>query len=250
MKKIYLLIIGILFISLSSAVSIAFFVPNSQEYNVKFSCENQGARCSATSICNISINYPNSSTLVSNGECTNLNNGYFNYTLDTTQTSTDGEYTARANCIDGIYNATSTFYYKVNNAGKDAPSSGESILYFVLTLIMFGVCITMFYFILVIPYHNERDDDDNVIKIVKLKYIKVLLIALLYPVIIITLNLMTGLAVNFLSLTIFSGIVGFLFEIMMRLAWIWTAIMLFWILYLAVRDTNLGKIIKQYNLKI
>ena len=148
-KKIYLLIIvGIFLINLTVVViaeapTIAFVVPNSEIYNVKFSCENQGAMCSATATCNISINYANSSELINNGACTNLNNGYFNYTLSAAQTSANGEYSARASCIDGIANATSTFYYKVNPSGvRTSDASTESLtrsIYF-----LFGFSLLFF----------------------------------------------------------------------------------------------------------
>ncbi len=127
-KLILILFLGIFLISFISAVSIAFFVPNSQEYNVTFSCENQGARCSIGTICNITINYANSSTLINAQSCDDLNNGNFKYTLSPAQTSANGEYSARANCVDGIANATSTFYYKVNPSGVRTSDAGTESL--------------------------------------------------------------------------------------------------------------------------
>jgi len=126
----------------------------------------------------------------------------------------------------------------------------KAILYFLLTIIMFSGSIAIFYLILIIPYQNPKNEEGVVIEITKLKYLKVFLITILYPIVIVTLNLMNGLAVNFMSLTIFSGIIGFFFEILLRLAWIWTVIMALWIIYLLIRDTNFRKIIKQHNLKI
>jgi len=117
-KRILLLgmILSLFLISFISA-DTAFFIPKNNDYCIKFSCELNGGLCSAGAACNLSINYPNSSQLVSNINTTNLNNGYFEYCLNSTYTSINGEHQARASCIDGGLNDTSTFTYEVNPTG-------------------------------------------------------------------------------------------------------------------------------------
>src|SRR3989337_3610220 len=91
-------LIGIIFfINLISAES-EFFVSQNEDYCIKFSCETNGFFCSGSSLCNISINYPNSSSLIDNQQATNLNNGYFQYCLNENQTATKGEYFSRVGC--------------------------------------------------------------------------------------------------------------------------------------------------------
>ncbi len=89
------------------------------------------------------------------------------------------------------------------------------------------------------PKENEKSDGK--MKIVKIKYLRIFLIALTYPIIMIIFNLMNGLAVNFTSLSIFSGTLGFLFETMLRAAWVWTIIMILWVIISLIKDSNIKK---------
>ena len=234
MKKILLtIILGIFLISLASASLPAV------EQNVCI----QIKTILNTDWVNISsLTYPNETTLFLNEEMTK-NALTFNYTFCGTDTT--GTY------IYDYFDAEGKVYvndFLVTPSGNIS-TTAEAILYFGLTIIMFFGSVVIFYFILILPYKNPRDNENEVVEITKLKYLKVFLITILYPVVIIILNLMNGLAVNFLSLTIFTGIIGFMFETLLRLAWIWTVIMALWIIYLLIRDTNFRKIIKQHNLE-
>ena len=186
-----------------------------------------------------SITYPNETTLFLN-EFMTKNALTFNFTFCGTDLIGKYDYSYFSEDGDVFVND-----FLVTPSGR-VSTTGESILYFVLTVIMFFATFGMFYLSVVLPYRNARDDEGNVVEIILAKYLKVMVIALTYPIIMITLNLMNGLAVNFTSLTIFSGIIGFLFEVMVRLAWPWTIIMGFWIIYLMIRDSNFSKIIKKY----
>lgn len=190
-----------------------------------------------------SVTYPNQTTLFLNKEMTK-NALTFNYTFCLTGLT--------GNYLYDYFDAEGNTYindFPVTPSGK-VSSIPEAILYFLLTIIMFLVTIVVFYFILTLPYQNTRNEDGQVVEVTKLKYLKVFLITILYPIIIVTLNLMNGIAVNFMSLTIFTGIIGFFFETLLRLAWMWTVVMALWIIFLLIRDTNYKKILKQYNLRI
>jgi len=56
---------------------------------------------------------------------------------------------------------------------------------------------------------------------------------------------MNGLAVNFSTLTMFSGTIGFLFEIMLRGSWIFTVVIVLWIFYMLIKDSNVKKQIQR-----
>jgi len=105
----------VLFIGLISA-DTAFYIKKGEVYDIKISCENNGARC-RTGTCNITINYPNLTSMVNDGGMTNLNNGYFNYTLNENQTIVNGEYFTRVECNESGLNDTSNFIYEVNPTG-------------------------------------------------------------------------------------------------------------------------------------
>jgi hypothetical protein len=138
----------------------------------------------------------------------------------------------------------------VTPSGEESTTS-ESILYFIFTFIFFGLIILNFYFIIILPGGNIKDERGDIMGIVKLKYVRIVLIAISYPLVLILLNFMNGLAINFTSLTIFAGILGFLFETMISGAWIFTLLIIIWIFYNLIRDSNLNKKLKKYkNMRI
>ena len=55
------------------------------------------------------------------------------------------------------------------------------------------------------------------------------------------LNLLNGLAINFASLGIFAGTLSFFFQTLMSLAWVFTVIIILWIFYLLIKDSNVQK---------
>ena len=105
----------------------------------------------------------------------------------------------------------------------------------------------MSFFILIMPSDNEKDDGGFETKVVRVKYFRVFLIFLLYPSLIILLNFLNGLAVNFTALSMFAGTLGFLFETMMRLAWTFTIIMIAWIVIMLIHDTNIKKQLDKFD---
>ena len=233
MKKIYLLMFAILLVSFASATLGTFKQDTCVE--IKTILNSASANIST-------ISFPNGSVAISNQVMTKTAQT-FNYTFCSTNAL--GVY------VYDYFDAGLNVYvndFLVTPSGK-VSTVPEAILLFVLTIIMFFVNVIMFYFILTLPYENYREEG-NVVEINLLKYLKVFLITISYPIVIITLNLMNGLAVDYLSLTIFTGIIGFLFETLLRLAWVWTVIMALWIFYLLIRDTNFRKIIKQHNLRL
>lgn len=235
MKKILMFfILGIFLISLTSAT----LPPVKQNDCVQLKTILNTAWVNISS-----ITYPNETTLFLN-EAMTKNALTFNYSF--CETDLLGVYTY------DYFDAEEKVYvndFLVTPSGK-VSSVAEAILYFVLIIIMFAGSVVIFYFILILPYQNPTDEEGTVVEITKLKYLKIFLITILYPIVIIILNLMNGLAVNFMSLTIFTGIIGFLFETLLRLAWVWTVIMALWVFYLLIRDTNFRKIIKQHSLRI
>jgi|TARA_R100000750_G_scaffold62840_1_gene58453 hypothetical protein len=128
--------------STEEGVSVNFFVKENTDYDVKVSCENQGNFCSSSVACNVTFVYPNSTILIDNQEMTNLNNGYFNYSLIPAQTIPVGKYSGRTGCTDGNVSATTTFNYEVTSTGI----KGESI-FNNPSLIFFGILSFAFLFL-------------------------------------------------------------------------------------------------------
>jgi hypothetical protein len=166
--------------------------------------------------------------------------GHWGLTIDKGNFSENGLYYYGTKCNSSTYGGVTTGTWKVNPSGFLFEIQ-EAIIYSVFILIFFGLIILLAVLATITPGENKQDGEGNVIGIVKLKYLKVLFIALLYPMIILVLNFLNGLAVNLLSLEMFAGITGFLFETMLRLAWVFTIIIITWIVVLVIKDTNLKK---------
>lgn len=147
--------------------------------------------------------------------------------------------------VDGT-DTVFVYTYEVTPSGKIA-STGEAILYSLFCVILFLIISTIAFLIFTIPSGNERDERGFETKIFKIKYLRFIFIFLLWPLTILLLNFLNGLAVNFSALSLFSGTLGFLFEIMMRLSWPFTIIMIIWIVVMLIHDTNLQRQLDKFN---
>jgi len=124
-KRGLISVISIFFLIVLTLISVnsinaspSFYVEKGTNYTITFGCDIDGAVCSSSALCNLTIRYdPNSTLLFSDEETTNLINGNFEYNLTGSQTQWKGEYTARVVCFDGNVNGTSSFVYEVNQAG-------------------------------------------------------------------------------------------------------------------------------------
>ena len=232
-KKYFILIVGIFLIGFVSALISLPPAKLNQEYIIKQTCS------SCTHI-NITISNING-IILNNVEMSN--NGSGTWVYDFTPTILGRHEVTGEGDLDGTNTGFAT-YFPVTPNGEEI-STGQSILYVIFIGILFGLIIMLFYFIVVMPKDNERNERGEIIKILKLKYLRIFLISLLYPLIIILLNLTNGLAVNFSTLSMFSGILGFLFGVMLRGAWVFTLIIIFWVLYNLIKDSNVKKNIKK-----
>lgn len=145
MKKIILLLVAVLLISLVGATDASYIFKQYDDVNLKVSCyDENNSLCDSSALCNVTILYPNNSVLIDGGEMTYTAN-YFNYTLQRNETAYTGEYSCIVNC-DGSYKGFSTFNFLITPTGELMDTS-DSIIYvgvIVLLLIFFGLCIFAF----------------------------------------------------------------------------------------------------------
>jgi len=195
--------------------------------------------CLDSSYANITrILLPNGSYYLSGQTAMTKSGDDYNYPYN--ETNLLGEYYVYGNCDESGNKTNWVYDFEITPSGKIA-STGESILYFLFVIVLFLLLILMMYFIIVLPKENERGEQGNFIKVAGLKYLRFILIGLIYPLVLIILNLVNGLAINFATLSIFSGVIGFLFEIMMKVSWIFTIIIILIIGYNAIKDSNVKK---------
>ena len=139
--KWYLLLL-LLLIPLVSGSPIVF-VQEDTNYSIRFTCELDDAICPSGTLCNVSIQSPNSSVLIPEGETVNVGGARYEYNLTERETEVKGEYFTTVECWTPSTNGTSNFIYEVNSAGirptQQRTSAVTRSIYF-----MFGIGIVLF----------------------------------------------------------------------------------------------------------
>lgn len=142
-KKIILgVLLLVLIMPIISAESSFIFQQNS-EAEIKVSCIGTSYNyCPNTVGCNLTIQYPNGTTLLEDKVMT-YNPSFYNYTLLSNQTTILGEYSASVSCSASLY-GFSTFNFKITPNGEELTianvtfNSGLLLLLLIL-LFSFGV---------------------------------------------------------------------------------------------------------------
>lgn len=198
--------------------------------------------CSTCTFVNITISNVNG-IIQSNVEMVDNGSGVWTYDIIPTITSRH-DITGQGD-INGVDTSFVTFF-EVTPSGKVA-STSDSILYALFSIILFGAISIISFLVITLPSRNGFDEQGFENKIIKLKYIRVIFIFLLWPLTILLLNFLNGLAVNYGAISIFSGILGFLFETILRLSWPFTIIIIAWIIFMLVHDTNVNKLLNKFD---
>lgn len=180
---------------------------------------------------------------VANQPMTNNGSGVWTYNLTPTLASRHD--VNGLGDLDGVNTSFVTFF-EVTPSGK-VSSTGDSILYSLFSIILFGIIATISFFVFTMPSRNERNERNEETKIIKIKYIRMIFIALIWPLTILLLNFLNTLALNFSALSQFSGIISFFFDIMLRLSWPFTIIIIAWIIVMVIHDNNLSKRLKEFE---
>jgi len=123
----------------------------------------------------------------------------------------------------------------------------EAILYLILALGVLLLFVLSFYFMISVPYSNKVNEKGAVIKLTRLKYVKLGFILLTWVLLTWLLNILVGLSDNFISLTMYYGFFGFVFDIMNRLALPVGIIVLITAIFEIIKDANIQKAIKKFG---
>jgi len=119
-----------------SLVSSQLIYKSGDPIELKIPCFIDNAPCSVSATCNITILYPNSSSLISNQGMTNLDDGFFLYNLDEGDTVINGAYRTTVSCLDTGENGYITFDYEITTNGKESPE-GVVIVTFSIFFLLF-----------------------------------------------------------------------------------------------------------------
>ena len=101
--KINIKLISLIFVFIilvSSANAELTFTKNSQ-VDLKVPCFKNGVLCSSSTTCNITSNYPDSSSLINNQQMTRSASNY-NYTINPSQINQTGDYQNTVYCLTHV----------------------------------------------------------------------------------------------------------------------------------------------------
>ncbi len=121
----------------------------------------------------------------------------------------------------------------------------ESILYIFLSIFVMFLFLLSLFLTFKTPYSHTTNETGEIIKLARLKYVKLGLIMLDYILMVWVLNTLIGISENFLTLTLFAGFVGFLFQTLNNLALPFGVFIIVLSLFEIIRDTKIQKIINQ-----
>lgn len=201
MLGVMILLVGIMCISSSSAQQFVF--KQNSNIDLKITClDNNQSFCSADTLCNITINYPNGTNAVNNGVMTRQAS-YFNYTLASSAATGLGTYTATTLC-SGLTNGAATFTFDVTQTGSSI-TIADMIGYSAAVLILFVIFVFSLIGAIIIPYKNNVNDDGRIISINDFKYFKIGCIAACYVLALFIFNLMQGITARLLQFDMISG---------------------------------------------
>lgn len=244
-KALFIIVMLVLLFPLVKAEPSYIFEQGTNA-DIKASCTNEtSGLCDSSTPCTLTIIKPDSTILIENRTMTH-GTTYYNYTINSTQTEDLGEYTSIVVCYGSSTNGFGSFTYLITRTGKTLDTS-DSVGYFLLSLMVLFLFLLSLYFAIKIPYKNPTDNSGQIRKVTKYKYFKILFIVITYNLMLWFLNLLVAFTTNYLDLAQYLGFVTFLFNVMLRMLWVFIVIVLIWCVYLLVKDSNLKKELKRFR---
>ena len=241
-KILVLLFLSFLFLSFVSAETFK----QSQEIDFQKSCTNSsGYVCSAIATCNITIRNPvDNNVIVNNLAMTNKNNGLFNYTLDSSSTSSLGNYNWDMFCCDSNDCGEAHGSYQITKTG-DVLTLDKAIIYLgMMSLLVFLFVITLFV-IGKLPSGNTKSDDGYFIEINNLKYLRSVFVVIAYCILLAIVFISSNVSYLFLESTMVGDL---LFKLFMGMGWMMIPMLFIWFIYIfisAIQDKEIKKILER-----
>lgn len=175
MKNKILIISLILMINsifLVSAIEPTYIFKKGNSPNLKVYCSDDGKPCEADYLCNITIQYPNTSVMFDNVPVTR-NPSYYNISLPNLNTVGYYEYSTFCTNISDSGSSVEQ-YFLVNLTGEEF-STSKSFLYIAMLFFSIIFFFLTLYGTIKIPFKNKRDSEGKIISINDLKYFKLFL---------------------------------------------------------------------------
>jgi len=157
-----------------------------------------------------------------------------------------GSYSYVIQCNSSSQGGFVTVPFLVTKTGT-ALETPEALIYSILACGVLLLFIISFYFMITVEYGNNINEKGAVIKLTKTKYVKLGLILLTWVLFTWFLNILIGLSDNFVSLTMYYGLFGFIFETMNNLALPLGIVIIVICLFEIIRDANIQKAISKFG---
>lgn len=211
-----------------------------QNQDLMFSVtSNNGTSCIVTT-----MEYPNNLSIIN--LTMQRTSQTFNSTILSGNFTTIGDYCFNIECTDGVTIEPGSVCRDVTKTGSTLESS-EAVVYVILAFGVFFLFILSFYFMIMTPYGNKINDNGAVIQLTKLKYVKLGLILLTWVSFTWFLNILISLADNLVSINIYYGFFGFIFQVMNKLALPLGIVIIVIALFEIIRDANLQENISKFG---
>ena len=243
MKKLLtILIFGIFCLSFASASNLGTFPKDScvQLYQLCESCT--FVNLTSVKIPPLELSDPMEIQIF--GEL--MNNFGFDFTFEYCNTSRLGSYQYNVCGDKGGVNTCENIAFSITKTGTEFTIS-EAVTYLILAFGVLLLFLISFYFMIVTPYSNSKDDKGAVLMITKLKYVKLGLILLTWVLFTWFLNILIGLSDNFVSITMYYGFFGFIFQVMNNLALPLGIVILVIGGFEIIRDSNIYENLKKFG---
>lgn len=241
MNKTFFLILGILLV-----LPLVFAQTYQKETNItlKIPFEVNGSAASSSATCNISVNYPNGTYLIQNNSMTNLNNGEFNYTLDSTKTEPLGKYNWVVFCCDGLNCAAGYGSFEVTYTGKILDTQ-TSILYTSLFAILIFLLMFTLFGITKLPSKDIMTEDNLIIDINKLKYLRPILYGVCWGLLLAIIFIISNISVAYLPDSLIGDFFFVIYSVMFVLTFPMILFLFIYIFYKIFKDKEMKELIER-----
>lgn len=134
--KIYYSIIILIWIAMSISLASAEYKQQNSNFNITDTCTlGNGLICDNTFTCNFTITYLLDSSILINNQQANKIGVIYYITLNSSQTTNNGDYEVNINCNNGTIGGKNTKYFTISPNGEE-PTISKVILYISLLFVL------------------------------------------------------------------------------------------------------------------
>lgn len=240
MDKKYIILFA--FLLVVPMISGQLIFEQGKNINISIPCDVNGTECSTAASCNYSVFAPDYTKIKNHTTNLGVNSAFYVF-INSSQSQSIGTYYVNIWCEDVGETTKTTFEFEITQTGTNL-STAQGIVYIVFLLAILFIFSVVLYFSIKIPFGNyKRGDDDQVIGVNDLKWVKVFLICMSYILLMFIFGIMRSITANFLSLDNASGVFNWMYWIMLSFLWPIIVVSFILIIIYAVDGKRMRKIL-------